>query len=140
MEQLGSNWTGFYEIQWLKIFWKYVEDIQVSLKSDESNGYFTWRDLCSFMIISPEFFLEWEIFQTCVVEKIRTHILCSIHFFSPQTSYSLWDNVEKCRAGQVTDDNTVWLMYNACWINKATDTHSEYVMYFHGNSGYWNLL
>jgi len=24
-----------------------------------------------------EFFLEWEIFQTKVVEKIKTHILCS---------------------------------------------------------------
>jgi len=26
-------------------------------------------------------FLEWEIFQTNVVEKVKTHILCSIHFF-----------------------------------------------------------
>jgi len=25
-----------------------------------------------------EFFLEWEIFDTKVVEKIKTHILCSI--------------------------------------------------------------
>ena len=27
------------------------------------------------------FFLEWEMFQTIVVEKIRTHILCSVTFF-----------------------------------------------------------
>jgi hypothetical protein len=28
-----------------------------------------------------EFFLEWEIFQIKVVEKIKTHILCSETFF-----------------------------------------------------------
>ena len=50
------------------------------------------------------FFLEWEMFQTKVVEKIKTHILCSIPFL--RKSYRLWDNVEKyCRAGQATDDN-----------------------------------
>jgi len=44
------------------------------------------------------------MFQTKFVEKIKTHILCSVTFF--WKSYRLWDNVEKyCRAGQVTDDN-----------------------------------
>ena len=51
-----------------------------------------------------EFFLEWEMFQTKVVEKIKTHILCSVFF--PRKLRSLWDNVEKvCRAGQATDGN-----------------------------------
>jgi len=27
-----------------------------------------------------------------------------------------------------TDDNIIWHMLIACWINKATDTHSEYVI------------
>jgi hypothetical protein len=41
----------------------------------------------------------------------------------------LWDNVEKYgRAGQATDDNIIRSMRCACWINKATDTHSEYVI------------
>jgi len=39
-------------------------------------------------------FRESEILQTKVVEKIKTHILCSIMFF--RKSYRLWDNVEKC--------------------------------------------
>jgi hypothetical protein len=35
--------------------------------------------------------------------------------------------VEKyCRAGQATDDNIVRRMRFACWIPKATNTHSEY--------------
>ena len=28
-----------------------------------------------------QFFLEWEMFQTKVVQKIKTHILCSVMFF-----------------------------------------------------------
>ena len=52
-----------------------------------------------------EFFLEWEMFQIKVVEKIKTHILCSVSIF--QKSCHLWDNVEKYgRAKQATDDNT----------------------------------
>ena len=48
-----------------------------------------------------EFFLELEIFQTKVVDKIKTHILCSVK------SYRLWDDVEKyCRAGQATEGNS----------------------------------
>jgi hypothetical protein len=39
------------------------------------------------------------------------------------------DNVGKCvRARQATDDNIIRRMRIACWITKATDTHSEYVM------------
>jgi hypothetical protein len=37
--------------------------------------------------------------------------------------------VEKyCTAGQATDDSTIWRMRIACWINKATNTHSECVI------------
>jgi len=44
------------------------------------------------------------MFQTKVVEEVKTHILCSITF--SRKSCRLWDNVDKfCRAGQATDDN-----------------------------------
>ena len=50
-------------------------------------------------------FLKWEMFQTKVVEKLKTHILFSVTFF--RKSYLLWDNVEKyCSAGQEADDKT----------------------------------
>jgi hypothetical protein len=32
------------------------------------------------------------------------------------------------RARQATDGNIIWSMYFLCWITKATDTHSEYVI------------
>jgi hypothetical protein len=50
------------------------------------------------------------MFQTKVVDKIKTHILCSVTSF--RKSYRLWDNVEKYgTARQATDDNT----YNTAW-------------------------
>ena len=45
IEQLGSHLTGFYQIWYLNILRRYVEKIQVSLKSDNNNRYFTWRPL-----------------------------------------------------------------------------------------------
>jgi len=41
---------------------------------------------------------------------------------------SFTDKMEKCgRARQVTD-NTIRYTRFACWVIKATDTHSEYVI------------
>ena len=61
------------------------------------------------------------MFQTKVVEKVTTRISRSINF--------LWDNVEKYgRARHATYDNIIRRMRFACWITKATDTHSEYVI------------
>ena len=41
MEQIVSHFTDFHEIWYLSIFKKSVQKIQVSLKSDMSNEYFT---------------------------------------------------------------------------------------------------
>jgi len=42
VEQLGSMWMDFQEVWFLSIFLKSFEEIQVSVKSDKNNGYFTW--------------------------------------------------------------------------------------------------
>ena len=70
------------------------------------------------------------MFQTNVVEKIKTHILCSITFFfffsGNCAGYEImWNNMT---AGQATDDNIIGRMRFACRITKATDTQSEYVI------------
>jgi hypothetical protein len=57
------------------------------------------------------------MYQTQVVEEIITHILRSTFFFS--------------------ENRAVY----ACWISKAADIHSEYViLLLYGNSGYANAL
>ena len=48
--------------------------------------------------------------------------------FSPE-SCRLWDNVEKYGSDrQATDDSVIWHMCTECRVNKATDTHSEYMI------------
>jgi len=51
-EQLGSHWTDFHEISYLSIFRKSVGTIQLLVKSDKNNGYFTWRPIHIFDEIS----------------------------------------------------------------------------------------
>jgi hypothetical protein len=54
-----------------------------------------------------EFFLEWEMCQTEVVGKIKTHVLCSIPF-SFFKIMPFKDNVEKrVVARQDTDDSNI---------------------------------
>jgi hypothetical protein len=39
-----------------------------------------------------------------------------------------------------TNDNVIWCMHFACWITKATNTHSEYViLLFHVNNDFANV-
>jgi len=52
MEQLGSHLTDFHEILYFNIFRKSVEKIQVSLKPDKNNRYFTWWPKYIFVYIS----------------------------------------------------------------------------------------
>jgi len=74
-----------------------------------------------------EYFLEWETFQTKVLEEINTHILCSITilFIENRSVYEItWKNMVERGRPQMA----IGHMCIACWITKATDTHSDYVM------------
>jgi hypothetical protein len=80
------------------------------------------------------------MFQTKVVDEIKTLILCSVTF--SWKSCCFWHNVEKYgRARQATCDNIMWCMSILYWITKATDKHSEYLIRiaFHGSSGGVNV-
>ena len=58
------------------------------------------------------------------VLKIKTHVLCWIIFF--RKSRGLRDDVEKCGGARgATDDVTIWRIRVACWVSKATCTHSH---------------
>ena len=81
-----------------------------------------------FLSYLAHFCLEWEMFQTKFVEKIKTHILFSAIFFFRKPC-RLWDNVEKyCRAWQATDDNVAQAHCTLYWITKATNAYSQYVI------------
>jgi len=64
-----------------------------------------------FLSYLNRFFLEREMFQKKVVEKIITHISGSARLFFFKLCL-LWGNVERyCRAGQATDDNMAHAHY-----------------------------
>jgi len=75
----------------LSILRKTVEKIQVSLKPDTNNQYFTWRQIYIFLSQLAHF-SNWN--EKCIRQK-----------FSRKWC-RLWDNVEKyCTARQATYDN-----------------------------------
>jgi hypothetical protein len=65
------------------------------------------------------------MFQTKAVQKLKTHILCSVTFFENRAvcEIMLKNIVERGRTQMA-----IWRMRIACWIPKATNTHSEYVI------------
>jgi hypothetical protein len=77
-----------------------------------------------------QFFLEWETFQTNLAEKIKTHILCLVTIFFPN-SCPLWDNVGKYgRVGEATSNNVVGLMLFTYWKTKArVQSHTHNIWY-----------
>jgi len=59
------------------------------------------------------------MFQAKVVKKIKTHFLCSVSFY------------RKLCLNEVEPDRPqmkILCMCIACWIPKATNTHSEYLI------------
>ena len=65
------------------------------------------------------------MFQTKFVEKIKTYLF-SINFFLKNLAVYeiMWKSVIDPYRSQIT----IFLMRLACWISKATDIHSEYVL------------
>ena len=115
---------GFSWHWYLRVILKICQEIQVLLKSDKNDVYCIWSTMCMYDSMS--------LFQTKLLEKIKTYSLCSITFF--QKSWHLWDKVGKSgRARQTTDDSIYWnetelnlivqCVFFTWWITKATDTH-----------------
>jgi hypothetical protein len=64
------------------------------------------------------------MFPTNVVEKIKTHILCSVFFLNSAVYEIMWKNIAEPEMSQLT----IRRMRIACWIPQATKTHSEFVI------------
>jgi hypothetical protein len=82
-----SHWADFDKTCYFGFIRKIVEKIQVSWKSCNNNGYLTWRRFYIFNNYLVEFFWESEMFKIKFVEKIKTHISCSVTFFPEIVSF-----------------------------------------------------
>ena len=116
MEELGSHWTNFHDIRHLRIFSKTCRENSSFIKilQEWRVTYFTWRPMYIFV---AELFLEWEMFQTKVVEKIKTHILCSVTFIRKSCVCEImWKNMVERGRPQMT----IWRMRIACRVTKTS--------------------
>jgi hypothetical protein len=82
------------------------------------------EDQYAFLIISRSVHPKNEKRCNKVVEKIKTHILCSITFSNHAVYEIIWNNMVQPGRPQIT----IWRMRIACWINKATIIHPEYII------------
>jgi hypothetical protein len=58
------------------------------------------------------------------VEKIKTHSACSVTILKIRTVYEkTWKNIVERGIPQMK----IWRMHIACWIPKATNTHTQVV-------------
>jgi hypothetical protein len=127
MEECGFHWTDCHETWYLSNVWKSVKDIHVSVKSDRNNGYFTWS-LHMFMIISRWIFFKWEIFQTKVVETIKTHISC-LETFLPE-NYAVYKAAEKV-VYSWTDHRWQYMMHALCMMDNYGYKHTLRICNIH---------
>jgi hypothetical protein len=90
-----------------------------------------WQDMCTIMIISHWIALEWEMFWSKVVEKVRTHSLYSVKFFLESCAICeiKWKNMVEPYRLHVTIQYNILLALDVLdnW-GKNTHTHAEYLI------------
>jgi hypothetical protein len=70
-------------------------------------------------------FFELEMFQKKLYRKSKHKFYVQKFFFKNSTVYEImWKNLVQPGKPHMT----IWCMRIACWIPKATNTHSEYVI------------
>jgi hypothetical protein len=75
-----------------------------------------------------KFFSEWEMFRIKVVQKIKTHISCSVTFSNNRAVYEImWKNMVQ---PDWSRENIIGRMRFACLISKATSAHPHVHTYF----------
>jgi hypothetical protein len=108
MELLGIHWMNFHENWCLRTFRISVYKIQVSLKSDKNNVYFTtWRPIYILSYLAQsKVFSDKRCRENRCRENQDTSFVFSNIFFLENLAVSeiLWKK-KYCRAGQATVDN-----------------------------------
>jgi hypothetical protein len=121
MEQLGSHGTDFHEVSYLRVYRKYVHKSHVSLKSNTNNKYSTWRR-STFMVSYWILLRKRNASDKSCRENQNTHfVFGNFFFFLNRALYErMWKNILDRGMPQMT----IWRMRIACWVPKATNTHT----------------
>ena len=107
-------------------FWKICWDISSLINIWQEQRVLYMKNCVHFLSYLVNFFLEWKMFQTKLVEKLKTHILCSVTFFLNRAFYEImWKNIVEWGRQQML----IWRMHIACRITKAINAHTIYNTY-----------
>jgi hypothetical protein len=83
------------------------------------------EDQCTFLIISRSVLLRMRsVSGNSCRENQNTHFVVSYVFKIRAIYEIIWKNIVQSDRPQMA----IWLMRIACWIPKATNTHSQYVI------------
>ena len=115
MEQLCSYRKDFHERWYLSIFRKSVETIKVSLNMTRIT-YTLYEYQCTFLVTPRSVLLGM---------KNISNKLCREN----QYTYFIWLFFSKLIRFPDRPQITIWSMRIVCWITKATNTLSEYVIF-----------
>jgi hypothetical protein len=119
MEQLGSQWMDFYETLYLSIFHKSVEEFRVSLKWQKQRViYMNTNKRLDHISIGRSW--KEETLKRRVLEKIKTQILCSVHYFPK--SCRLWEDNVWNTVDSVRPQIKTWHMLNAGYLRLNTQS------------------
>jgi len=103
-------------------FRKSVQEIRVSLKSEKNSGTLH-EDRYTFMMTSRLVLLRARNFSDKRRDNRNIHFVFSNFIFRSHAVYEItWDNIVQRGSPQMT----IWRMHIACWVTKATNTHSQY--------------
>jgi len=84
------------------------------------------EDRYIFLIMSRSFLPRMRNVSENVVEKIKTHILCSVTFFEYRVIYEImWKNIVEPDSSRMT----IWRMHISRRIPRATNTQSQHVIH-----------
>jgi hypothetical protein len=92
------------------VFRKSVEKCQVLLKSDKSNVHM--KTILHLWQYLPEYFLEWEIFQIKVGEKVKIQVVCTITFSPYNRAF------REIISKNILQPEATW-QYGACALHAA---------------------
>ena len=133
-----DNWDPTGRIFMKFDIWAFFLNLLRKFKFYENFTIITFtlhEDVCKVMAISRWLLLRMRNVWDKVVEKFEIHFVLNNFLFL--RDMRLWDNVEKYGRARLSTDGSVWRMCFACWISKAINTHSEYViLLLYDNNGY----
>ena len=125
MEQLGFHWRGFHKMLCLRSFESLCRKFQFHYNPTKIMDTLH-ADWYTFMVISHSFIFR----MRNVSDKICRENQNTYFVFSDFSS-KIVSSMRKCGKNIVERDRVqvaIWQMPIACWIPKAKNTHSQYVI------------